>query len=369
MLHFVRILALLDVKLWASMLAGSVGDPEGWLEPEMIPTIVDNGAEGSAGSRFDGRLVEWPTVLLTAAAYGGFGLLTWHHHGLPWWLLLTFGGYLVCLQASLQHEAVHGHPTPWPALNEALVFPSLWLWMPYRVYRDTHLEHHCDERVTDPLADSESYYLTPESWARMGRFPRLLAWAHNTVLGRLLLGPLFCVWRLYRRAAGKLISGDLGDLKAWLLHGLAAGLVLVWVLWVCRMPLLSYLAFFAYPGLSLTLLRSFLEHRAREEIGERSVLIEAGPVMSLLFLNNNLHALHHAEPGVAWYDLPARYRTRREALLAENRHYFFGSYLEVVRRYLFRAKEPPVHPCFHTPAFTRLRVANDTAAGPGARVA
>lgn len=326
-------------------------------------------AEGPTARRSDGRRLEWPTVFLAIATYAGFGLLTWHHSGLPWWLLLILGGYLVCLQGSLQHEAAHGHPTPWAAVNEALVFPSLWLWMPYRIYRYTHLRHHRDEILTDPLADSESNYLTPERWACMGRIPRLLAWAHNTLLGRLLLGPPFCVGRLYGRAAGKLMRGDFRDLKAWLLHGASVGLVLLWALWVCGMPLVVYLAFFAYPGIALTLLRSFLEHQAREETGERSVLIEAGPVMSLLYLNNNLHALHHAEPGLAWYDLPARYRTRRETLLARNGHYRYGGYLEIVLRYLLRPKEPLVHPCYHKPAFARLRVANDSGAKPGEQVA
>ena len=326
-------------------------------------------AEGPVRRRSKNRNLEWPTLLMMAASYGGFGLLTWHHGDLPWWLLLFLGGYLVCLQASLQHEAAHGHPTPWAAVNEALVFPSLWLWMPYRIYRDTHLRHHRNESLTDPLADSESYYLTPERWAAMSRLRRLLAQAHNTVLGRLLIGPLFCIWRLYGRAAGKLTRGDFGDLKAWLLHGASVGLVLVWVLWICRMPLISYLVFFAYPGIALTLLRSFLEHQAREEVGERSVLIEAGPVMSLLYLNNNLHALHHAEPGLAWYDLPARYRTQRETLLAENGRYHYSGYLEVVLRYLLRPKEQPIHPYYHAPAFARLRVANDTGAGPGEQVA
>ncbi|MDH3595249.1 MAG: hypothetical protein OEM93_10400 [Rhodospirillales bacterium] len=74
--------------------------------------------------------IEWPTVLLTTATYGAFGLLTWNYDTLPWWLLLPLGGYLVALHGSLQHEATHGHPTPWPRVNELLVGPSLWLWVP-----------------------------------------------------------------------------------------------------------------------------------------------------------------------------------------------------------------------------------------------
>ena len=50
--------------------------------------------------------------------------------------------------------------------------------------------------------------------------------------------------------------------------------------------------------------RSFAEHRFVDG-GTQSAVVRAGPVMSLLFLNNNLHLSHHARPGVPWYQLPA----------------------------------------------------------------
>ena len=288
--------------------------------------------------------VEWPTLGVAAAIYGGFGLLTWHYAGLPWWLVLPLGGYLVAWHGSLQHEAVHGHPTPWAGVNEALVLPSLWLWMPYRIYRETHLTHHRDERLTDPLEDPESYYLTTRAWARLGWLPRAFLWAHNTSAGRLLLGPPLCAGRLFWHEATRLLRGDARNALAWLLHLGGCALVLVWVLWVCGVPLLDFVVFFVYPGISLTLLRSFLEHQARERVGERSVVVEAGPFMSLLYLCNNLHALHHAEPGTAWYRLPARYREWRAELLARNGDYRYGGYGEVIGRYLLRPKEHPAHP-------------------------
>ncbi len=287
--------------------------------------------------------VEWPTLLVAAAVYAGFGLLTWYYAALPWWLVLPLGGFLAAWHGSLQHEAAHGHPTPWPWLNEALVFPSLWLWMPFRIYRETHLVHHSDELLTDPLEDPESYYVTAAAWDRLGPLGRGFLWAHNTSLGRLLLGPFRCVWRLFAGEAARLARGDTRNAGAWLLHLGGCALVLVWALWVCGMPLLDYLVFFAYPGISLTLLRSFLEHRARAEVGERSVIVEAGWPLALLFLNNNLHALHHAEPGTAWYELPARYRTRCEELLSRNGGYRYGGYGGIVLRYLLRPKEHPRH--------------------------
>lgn len=313
--------------------------------------------------------IEWPTVILTVAVYGAFGLATWAYEALPWWLILPLGGYVIALHGSLQHEATHGHPTRWPWLNEALVFPSLWLWMPYRIYHRTHLQHHRDQFLTDPLSDPESFYMTPEAWTRSGPLRRGLAWILNTLLGRLLLGPVVCTLELYGKALGRLARGDTGDLSAWLLHLASVALVLVWAVGICGIPLAGYLIFFAYPGTALTLLRSFLEHQAREAPGERSALVEAGPVLSLLFLNNNLHALHHAEPSLPWYRLPARYRERRAALLAHNGGYRFGGYLEVAARYLLRPKEPPVHPLYHAPAFAGLRIANDPGQPPDERVA
>jgi fatty acid desaturase len=288
--------------------------------------------------------VEWPTLAVAAAVYGGFGLLTWFYQALPWWVLLPLGGYVVAWHGSVQHEVVHGHPTPWGWVNDLLVFPSLWLWLPFNLYRDSHLIHHRDEHLTDPRADPESYYLTEESWAQAGRPKRALYWVMNTLGGRLVLGPAYCAGKFLIGELRRFARGDFANLRPWLLHVAGSAVVLVWVIGVCRIPLLAYVALFAYPGLSLTLLRSYLEHQAREDVGHRTATVEAGPILSLMFLNNNLHTLHHAEPGLAWYRLPARYRSERDRLLARNGGYVMRGYAEVVARYLLWPKEPPVHP-------------------------
>ena len=44
-------------------------------------------------------------------------------------------------------------------LNAALVFPALSFTIPYMRFRDTHLAHHVDSRLTDPYDDPESCYL------------------------------------------------------------------------------------------------------------------------------------------------------------------------------------------------------------------
>lgn len=289
-------------------------------------------------------VVEWPTVTVAVAIYAGWAGLTLAYHDLPWWLILALGGYLVAWHGSVQHEVVHGHPTPWTCLNRALVFPSLWLWMPLEVYADTHMRHHRDEIITDPVQDPESYYLSPRDWARTGPIRRACLRFLNTSIGRLLMGPPVVVWRLLTTELRALAGGDRRHLAAWFLHVLGCVPVLLWVALVCDMPVVAYLLLFVYPGISLTLLRSFAEHRARPMVGERTGIVESGPLLSLLFLNNNLHRVHHDHPGAAWYRLPAIWRARRDEVLADNGGYRFSGYGEVIRRYAFTSREPVAWP-------------------------
>ena len=311
---------------------------------------VGGGAEGPLTQSL--ARVEWPTLAVAAAIYGAFAALTWWYAILPWWLVLPAGAYVVCWHGSLQHETVHGHPTPWRGVNEALVFPSLWLWLPYRVYRESHLIHHRDEMLTCPVSDPETYYVTPERWRTMHRIHRALRRAYNTVLGRLAAGPPVAFARLLNAETARLRSGDRSHLLPWALHLAGAGTTIVWAVGICGIPFVEYVLFFAYPGVSLTLLRSFAEHRAAMPIDQRTAVVETGPVLGVLYLYNNLHALHHSVPREPWYALPGLYRNRRDELLASNAGYLFRGYWEVVLRYFVWPKEEPAHPFFGAGGWT-----------------
>lgn len=297
---------------------------------------------GHAPASLPGR-IEWPTVLLAVSLYCAFGTLTLFYSALPWWLVFVAGGYLVALHGSLQHEVVHGHPTRWRAFNNLLVFPSLWLWLPFGIYRRTHLAHHRSESLTDPLEDPESFYLTPEQWQRTHPMSKALLTFHNTAAGRLAVGPLLACWRFFRTESQLIKSGDTSHCGAWLTHIGACAVVLFWVCLVCDIPLLEYLLLFVYPGLSLTLLRSFVEHRAHPEPERRTAIVESGALMSLLYLNNNLHALHHAEPTLPWYQLGGLYRGRQQAWLQHNGGYLIRGYGSVITQYLRRPRQPVVY--------------------------
>jgi len=288
--------------------------------------------------------VDWPTVWVGMGCYGVYGLLTWFHDALPWWLLLPLGGYIVALHGSLQHEAVHGYPFRSRFWNSAFVFPSLWLWLPYTQYRHTHLKHHRNERLTVPDEDPESIYLSAEAFARMHPFHRAYRRAMTTVAGRLVLGPPYFAARVWWEMIRKLCAGDWGYMRQWFIHIPAAALVLVWVMAVCHIPLWEYVLLYAWPGLSLTVLRSYLEHQGRAEVGHRTVIIETGPVLSLMYLNNNLHALHHLEPAAPWHQRPRRFRERRNEVFVWNGGYRYRGYGEIVVRHFLHPKEPLEHP-------------------------
>jgi fatty acid desaturase len=293
--------------------------------------------------------VEWPTLGLAALIYGGWLALTFWHASLPIWLVVPVGAWLVCWHSSLQHEVLHGHPTRSIAINRALGFPPLALWLPYERYRDTHIQHHRDERLTDPLDDPESRYWTAEDWQRLGPLGQLLVRAQGTLLGRLTIGPFWAIGTFLWAEARVLLAGDKRLARIWVVHLMGVSTVTAWIALVCEMHLLTYLLGFAIPGTSLMLIRSFAEHKAEREVERRTAIVEGTGPLAVLFLFNNLHAAHHAQPWIPWYRLPAWYQLNRQRLIAGNGGLVYRSYAEVFRRYLIRRYEQPLHPFGRAP--------------------
>jgi fatty acid desaturase len=211
--------------------------------------------------------------MIAALAYGGWIALTLGYQAVPWWAMVPLACSAMALYGSLQHETIHGHPTRWRGINEALGWAPLWLWLPYPIYRDEHRQHHDDAILTDPFADPESKYAAPADWPRFGRLRRAALGFNTTLLGRLTIGPALIMADFLRRELRAVTAGEAGRRRVWALHALALAPVLAW-LWVCAIPLWAYALLFVYPGLSLTLLRSFAEHRHGRG---RTVLLAALP--------------------------------------------------------------------------------------------
>ncbi len=285
-----------------------------------------------------------PTLLVAAAIYGGWIALTWWFHALPWWAVLVLGGWIVCWHGSLQHEVVHGHPTRIGWLNTTLAIAPLGLWLPYANYKESHLHHHLTADLTTPGRDPESYYIDGNSWRRTGGLVRMMLTFNNTLLGRMSIGPLITVIRFWSGEVRQVISGQRNRLWIWAGHALLIAALSSWVIVVCQIPWWQYVLLFAWPGLSMTLLRSYTEHRPATEFGHRTLIVDSALPMRLLYLNNNLHALHHTHPSMPWYELPAAFAADRKQILQCNGGFRFSGYVEIARRYLFSAKDSPLFP-------------------------
>jgi fatty acid desaturase len=257
----------------------------------LVKSSVEVGVGGSAAPTAAGGL-EWPTLALAAVIYGLWAVATFFHDRLPWPLLTLLGGWTVAWHGSLQHEIIHGHPTRSRRLNTLLGFTPLSLWAPFEAYRQSHLAHHATEHLTDPAHDPEARYLP----ASASLAQRAAAALQATLLGRLLLGPFIEIGVFWLGEARRLARGEPGRLGLWIGHGLAAAVVVGWLVMVCHMSLWLYLATFVYPGAALSLLRSYAEHRADPTPQHRVAVVERAPILGLLFLHNNLHVAHHDRP-------------------------------------------------------------------------
>jgi fatty acid desaturase len=291
------------------------------------------------------RGFELPTLAVALAVYGGFGLLTWFFRDMQIWVAAPLTAVWLTWYGSLQHETIHGHPSASRRVNKRVASLPLSLWIPYRLYRLTHLQHHRHggRRLTAVGDDPETFYQPPGSLSGRGTIRRVLYAVNRTLAGRLAMGPAICVLRFWAEEARKVAVGNRRHRAIWLRHAFGVALVLVWTRWICHIPSVVYVLLVVYPSISMTLLRSFVEHRADADPSRRTVAVETGWMLAMLFLNNNLHIAHHAYPRVPWYRLPRVWRQ-----MASGAHradlVFGGGYRQVMIRYLWRPVISAEHP-------------------------
>lgn len=305
----------------------------------------------TTGENRPNAAIELPTILLAIAIHGGWLAATWFHRSLPLPLLAITGGWLIAWHGSLQHETIHGHPTRSRRLNSLIGALPLALWLPYRCYSRDHRAHHATEAITEPLLDSESRYL-PREDGRVARLRRGAAHLQSSLVGRLLFGPFVAVVAFLAGECRRRARSPGAVVRDWLPHLVGVGIVLAW-LHACGFGIGRYVLLFVYPGTALTMLRSFAEHRAAADPGHRVAIVEHGGPLALLFLNNNLHAVHHLAPGMPWYRLPAFYRRHRAEILRRNGDLRYRSYGAIVRLYAWRRHDDIVHPDHRLPATAR----------------
>ena len=136
--------------------------------------------------------------------------------------------------------------------------------------------------------------MSAETWRAQPDPSRRASSSLRTLAGRLVLGPF-----VVRAASLALRSATAGTRRrpaAWSATSSASSPCS----WSCvrRAGCRSwvYVVGVSWGGGALSLLRSFAEHRNVDQ-GTRSAVVRSGRFFSLLYLNNNLHHTHHAQPG------------------------------------------------------------------------
>ena len=298
-------------------------------------------ASDSQKSLLNGR-GEWRTIAVVVAVYGLTVLTVLRHEVLTPWLTIPFLSVLGAWHLSMQHETIHGHPFRHIWLNDLIGSIPVTLWIPYFSFKKDHIEHHQSD-LTHPGLDNESYYVSPEAWASAGKLRKAAYWANRTILFRMFVWTIVSTVTYLWSKIRLMLRGDKQTWFAMATH--VAGLVVVvfFVRSVAGMPLWQFALGTTYGGRILNAIRPFPEHKYQSDTEVRTAMVMAGPFMSLLMLNNNLHVAHHEEPGVAWYEVPnlsarvnAVERAREAGLLYE------GGYAEVFRRFSFKPMGAPL---------------------------
>ncbi len=293
------------------------------------------------------KAVEWNTLALVGLTYVVWALATtwlatiW----LPLAIMVT--ALVLALHSSLSHEVLHGHPFGNKMLNQALVFPAVGLCIPYIRFRDTHIAHHRDERLTDPYDDPETNYMDPAVWAQLPISLQFILRFNNTLLGRLAIGPIVSQVNFMTTDWRLALNGDKSVAMAWVWHFVGLVPVVFWLAYVSEMSVTAY-CLSAYLGISLIKIRTFLEHRADASVDGRTVVVEDQGWLAFLFLNNNFHLVHHLHPGVPWHQLPRIYFENPDDYISRNDGYRYASYAEVFKRHFVHAKDQVPHPIWRS---------------------
>lgn len=287
-----------------------------------------------------------PTWLVAFTLYGSWAALIWFHAVLAWWVIMPLGTYIVAWHFSLQHEAIHSFLSAPKWLRWAVVLPPVGLWLPFPLYFAAHRKHHQNTHLTEPGVDTESVYWKKDDWAKLSSVRRAVLMANQTLAGRVLVGPLLRLEKLVLRETARVATRDFSHLPHWVAHVIMVGALFWYISAVAGMPWWQYVLLIAWPAFGLGWVRSFIEHRYGERPGQRTAITESNLFWSLLFLNNNLHAVHHVFPKMPWYEIPAYWQVNREKILAHNANYHFGGYGEIARRWLLKPVFTPSHPRF-----------------------
>ena len=284
---------------------------------------------------------EWKTLGVIVAVYGLTVLTVVRYDVLTPWLAIPMLAVLGAWHLSMQHELLHGHPFRNQFINDAIGSIPVTLCIPYLAFKKDHHEHHKSD-LTNPELDNESFYVTQEQWDNAGTIRRAAWTANRTILFRMFVWTIVSTISYVTLVLKRAVRNEQGDRLAVVLHVIGV-VAVVYLVSLSSMPLWQFALGTVYGGRILNAIRPFPEHKYQNGVETKTAMIMAGPFMSLLMLNNNLHIAHHDDPKIPWYrvnELSKRVnaveRAREAGVLYE------GGYAEVFRKFSFTPVDSPV---------------------------
>ncbi len=288
------------------------------------------------------KQIEWPTWLLVIAVYSSWVALIATGEQLPQILQFALLLLVMTLFSSLSHELIHGHPTSNQALNDAFGVMPLSLF-PYYEYKHSHLVHHIDEHLTEPGVDPESFFVSHQKWQTLSPLKRNLTTFNMSLIGRLLIGPVYTLIGLTKKFIEDVSSRSGFKIVQWASY-LIGVIAILFLVNSVGISIWLYCAA-AYCSLSVIAIRSFYEHRPDLDPAKRTVAVSSCAFFQLLYLCNNFHTAHHKHPKMPWYKLYAEYKNNEDSYLINNGHFYFTGYRSWIK-YLFRPVANPIHPYY-----------------------
>ena len=261
-------------------------------------------------------------AIAIAALAANIALLWAASHAGTWWgvALAAFGfSFTNNTVFSLQHEAVHGHFHPNRRVNDdagvlfAAFFPTI-----FAVQRISHLGHHRRNRTDAELYD---YVLPGQSW-----------WLKTYWIYCLLFGfywaiiPVAMLVYVVAPRAFRSTAFRHGPARWWGFEpfvediarapvrevwpqGLVTLGVQVALFIVLDLSVWGWLAAYWAFGINWSSVQYTDHAGSPRDVIEGAWNLRFWPVTQALFLNYNLHLVHHRDPSLPWTALPARVRT------------------------------------------------------------
>ncbi|MBT3456710.1 MAG: hypothetical protein HN449_01220 [Thiotrichales bacterium] len=272
-----------------------------------------------------------------------------------WWIILSnfyiipfahlFLVIILTFHGSVQHEILHGHPTGHQGFNDLLAYPSIALWSPYFIYKSSHLKHHEDINLTIPNIDPESYFISKDDWHSLSSYRQKFAAFNMTLLGRLTLGPLWYFFALKKEFLMSFKKPFSINFLVYFSHEVFVVIILYCIWYFFNIHFFTYIVC-AYLAHSLTMLRSFYEHRSNSNPNHRSVIMQTVYPLRILFLNNNYHFVHHKNPDMSWHQIPREYNSNSDKYNQSNGFFLEKGYSKWFKKYLVKPVSEPKHPAF-----------------------